>query len=259
MHQRVDHVLGLVLLLGRQHVEERLPRGLGDSVFAGAAHDAEGDERGEPGRERERDEADDRHDGHRAQHEGRAEPADQRAEREHLHRKCQHVHRDIDQCKEARALRTVGDRRRHQRGLLEVEECRQQRIGEQEQADAEQVGRAHDVGQPGPDAAADRCFLRGSGRAGSCRPVAQPRDGEHRDEQEARRHEQHPFRADQHHEQRRERRPRERPGGPAGGNEAVQALRLRGVEQVGHQAPEHADGEQVEHRDPDEEGAGDET
>ena len=52
-------------------------------------------------------------------------------------------------------------------------------------------------------------------------------------------------------------RAEQRARGAAGADEAEQPLALLAVEEVGHERPEHGDGEQVEHADPDEEDARD--
>jgi hypothetical protein len=77
--------------------------------------------------------------------------------------------------------------------------------------------------------------------------------GDDRHREEARRDQQHPAGTDQRDKDRGERRAGERASGSTRGDETVEPARLRGVVDIGHQAPEHADRKQVEHRHPDEE------
>jgi len=116
--------LRLVLLPGAARGRAS-PRGLGDGYSPARAR-CEGDERGKPGRERERDEADDRYDGIAHSMKWSRACASAR-EREHLHAS---LSRSRASTSAKRVLSRCRRCRRHQRGLLEVEERRQQRIGD---------------------------------------------------------------------------------------------------------------------------------
>ena len=142
----VDEVLRLVLLLAGDDREEHLARRIGDREVHPALGDLDHDHDDEARRQRQRREARDIDRRQRARRRAGAEPLEQLPGGEDLRRQGQQPDRQVDAGEDARLRAGAVDGRGHDIGLREIENGRAERQQADPRADAEQIGRAEELG-----------------------------------------------------------------------------------------------------------------